>query len=107
MHLFDLAHARSGDKGDIVDITVVAREPRRFDHLRDAVTPDRVAAHLALGDGPTVVRHEVPQLYALKFVLAGALDGGVTHTLHLDPHGKCLSSCLLDMEIPEPSGDAG
>jgi hypothetical protein len=100
MQLFDVAHARSGDKGDTVDITVVSRDPAHFARLRELVTPDRVADHLALSDGTSVVRHEVPQLYALKFVLFGALDGGVTHTLDLDPHGKCLSSCLLDMELP-------
>jgi hypothetical protein len=99
MRLHDLAHARAGDKGDISDISVIARRPQDYPLLRDVVTAERVREHFAdIVTGP-VERYEVPQLYALKFVLHDALGGGVTRTLSLDPHGKSLSSSLLEMEL--------
>ncbi len=99
--LFDVAHARSGDKGDISDITVVARRPQDYATLCRLVTSERVDAHFADLGCSDIERFELPQLYALKFVLHDALDGGVTSSLNLDAHGKCLGSCLLDMEIPD------
>jgi hypothetical protein len=99
--LFDLAHARSGDKGDIADITLVARRPADYAVLRLAVTAERVGAHFADLGCSAVERYELPQLHALKFVLHDALGGGVTRSLNLDAHGKCLGSCLLEMEIPD------
>jgi hypothetical protein len=99
MRLYDMAHARAGDKGDISDISVIARRPQDYPHLRDVVTAERVREHFADIVRGQVERYEVPQLYALKFVLHGALGGGVTRTLNLDPHGKSLSSSLLEMEL--------
>jgi hypothetical protein len=101
MRLVDLAHARSGDKGDIADITVVARDPGTYAHLRALITAEAVAAHFADLAPSTVERFELPRLHALKFVLHDALDGGVTRSLRLDVHGKCLSSCLLEMDVPD------
>lgn len=102
MLLFDLAHARSGDKGDIADITLVARRPRDYETIRRAVTTERVDAHFADLGCSAVERYELPQLHALKFVLHDALGGGVTRSLNLDAHGKCLGSCLLEMEMEIP-----
>ena len=101
MRLYQLAHARAGDKGNISDISVIAYVPRDYEFLREHVTAERVREHFAdIVRGP-VRRYELPQLHALKFVLHDALGGGVTRTVNLDAHGKSLSSCLLEMELPE------
>ena len=102
MRLHQLAHARAGDKGNVSDISVIAYAPDDYEFLRDQVTAERVREHFAdIARGP-VDRYELPQLHALKFVLHDALAGGATRTLNLDVHGKSLSSCLLEMELPEP-----
>ena len=99
MLLHELAHARAGDKGDTADITVVAYDPADYDRLREELTADRVARHFSDLPVSSVDRYELPQLHALKFVLHGALGGGVTETLNLDAHGKSLSSSLLALEL--------
>ena len=99
MILRDVAHTRSGDKGDISNISVIAFDPVDYDLLLREVTCARVKA--VLGDmvqGP-IERYELPQLGALNFVLHRALSGGVTRSLALDVHGKCLGSLLLSMPI--------
>ena len=101
MRLHQLAHARAGDKGNVSDISVIAYEPDDYEFLREQLTAQRVRAHFAeIARGP-VDRYELPRLHALKFVLHDALAGGATRTLNLDVHGKALSSCLLEMELPE------
>jgi hypothetical protein len=101
MKLRDIAHARSGDKGDISNISVIAYSLEDFPLLQQAVTPEALKACLegiAQGD---IIRHELPALGALNFVLRRALGGGVTRSLALDAHGKCLAAVLLDLDIPE------
>ncbi|MEU9882585.1 AtuA-related protein [Streptomyces phaeochromogenes] len=99
--LHEIAHARSGDKGSTADISVIAHRSADYPRLCTLLTPERVREHFAdLPMGP-VRRHEVPSLHALKFVLYGALDGGVTRSLGLDAHGKSLAACLLEMDVPE------
>jgi hypothetical protein len=101
VQLYQLAHARAGDKGNISDISVIAYEPGDYEFLREHVTAERVRAHFAdIALGP-VERYELPRLHALKFVLHEALGGGATRALNLDVHGKSLSSCLLEMELPD------
>jgi hypothetical protein len=100
MKLHDLAHGRTGDKGDTSNISVIAYRAQDFDRLLAAVTTDRVAAHLGQPVG-AVTRYVLPQLGAMNFVIRGALAGGVTRSLALDAHGKCLSSVLLDMPLPD------
>jgi hypothetical protein len=101
MRLHQLAHARAGDKGNSCDISVIAYAPGDYEFLREQVTADRVREHFAdIVRGP-VQRYELPRLHALKFVLHDALGGGVTRTVSLDAHGKSLSSCLLELELPE------
>jgi hypothetical protein len=105
MLLREIAHARTGDKGDTSQISVIAYDPADYPFLAEHVTADRVRAHFAAilsGDnGARVTRYGVPGLGALNFVMQGALAGGVTRSLSLDAHGKCLGSVLLELQIPQ------
>lgn len=101
MKLRQLAHSRTGDKGDSSNISLIAFDPADYDHLARHVTAERVKAHFAGLVSGEVRRYEIPSLGALNFVMRQALGGGVTRSLQLDPHGKGLSSALLDLEIPE------
>ena len=99
MRLRELAHARTGDKGETCNISLVAFDERDYPRLVEQVTADRVTSHFAGIVHGEVRRYELPQLHALNFVLTRALGGGVTRSLALDAHGKSLSSLLLDLEI--------
>jgi hypothetical protein len=99
MKLRELAHSRTGDKGDISNISVIAYDAGDYPLLEQAVTAERVKHHLAGIVRGEVVRYALPRLGALNFVMQGALGGGVTRSLALDPHGKSLSSALLDLDI--------
>lgn len=101
MRLHDIAHARTGDKGDISNISVIAYDAAHWPLIRDTVTPERVAAHFGTFEARNVTRYDLPQLQALNFVIRGALTGGVTRSLALDAHGKCLASILLEMPVGE------
>ena len=97
--LVDLAHARSGDKGDTANIGLIALKPKYYLLLVKQVTAARVARHFkGMIKGP-VERFELPNLYALNFLLHGALDGGGTISLKTDAQGKVFSTALLRMEI--------
>jgi hypothetical protein len=100
MKLREIAHSRAGDKGDTANISVIARDPADYFLLEKHLTVERVKAFFAEIVTGEVVRYELPGLGALNFVLHGALGGGVTRTLALDPHGKSLGSAILEMEIP-------
>jgi hypothetical protein len=100
MKLRDIAHSRTGDKGNTSNISVIAFDGAHYDFLREHVTSSRVKACFAEIVGGEVTRHELPMIGALNFVLTGALGGGVTRSLALDAHGKGLSSALLDLELP-------
>lgn len=104
MKLRDLAHARSGDKGDISNIAVIAYDPADYARLARDLTPQRVRDHLGAIVRGEVLRYELPALCALNFVLHGALGGGVTRSLALDAHGKCLSGLLLELEVAADEG---
>ena len=99
MLLRQLAHSRTGDKGNAVNISVIAYDGRDYARILDQVTADRVRAHFAGLVRGAVVRYELPAIGALNFVLHDALEGGVTRSVRLDPHGKSLGSLLLEMEI--------
>lgn len=101
MKLRELAHSRTGDKGPVVNISVIARDERDYPRLERAVTADRVRQHLADFTEEEVVRYTLPGIGALNFVLRRARGDAVTRSLGLDAHGKSLSSALLDMEIPD------
>lgn len=99
MKLYEIAHSRTGDKGNISNISLIAYDIEDYDLLKEKVTTDRVKewfSDIVTGD---VVRYELPKLGALNFVMHGALGGGVTKSLSIDMHGKSLSSALLEMEI--------
>ncbi|UZE09475.1 hypothetical protein [Pseudomonas sp. B21-053] len=102
MKLRELAHSRTGDKGDTSNISVIAFRAEDFPRLCAWLTVERVSAHFAeLLDpqGPPVRRYELPNVHALNFVLPGILRGGVTRSLALDAHGKALGAALLDLEL--------
>jgi len=101
MKLRELAHARAGDKGNISQLSVIAHDPGDYAFLAEHVTAERVRTHLAAAAAGTVDRYELPNLGALNFVLHDALAGGVTRSMALDAHGKCLSGVLLEMELPD------
>jgi hypothetical protein len=97
--LVALAHARSGDKGDIADISLFAPDLEIYGLLAREVTAERIKKHFAGIITGSVERFEVPNVLALKFVLHGALDGGASRSIRSDALGKSLSSALLRMEI--------
>ena len=97
--LIDFAHARSGDKGDLVNIGLIARKPEDYPILVREVTADRVKKHFEGVCRGRVERFELPNLGALNFLLHEALDGGGTVALKADPQGKTYSTALLRMEI--------
>jgi hypothetical protein len=97
--LIELAHARSGDKGDTSNIGLIARDPADYPVLLREVTPERVKEHFAGVCLGKVERFELPNLGALNFLLYESLDGGGTLALKADPQGKTYSSALLRMEI--------
>lgn len=99
MKLYEIAHSRTGDKGNISNISVIAFEKKNYPLLCRQLTPKRVKAFFGDVVRGDVIRYELPQLGALNFVLYDALGGGVTRSLRLDAHGKCLCSYLLDMDI--------
>jgi hypothetical protein len=101
MKLRAIAHSRSGDKGAVVNISLIAFDERDYPRLVRHVTASRVNAHFADLVHGEVIRYELPCIAALNFVLRDVVDGGVTRTLALDAHGKSLSSALLDLEIPD------
>ncbi len=99
MKLRELAHSRTGDKGNIANISVIAYRAEDYPVLVKNVTAERVKDYFSEIFEGEVVRYELPLLGAMNFVLYDALGGGVTRSLALDKHGKSLSSALLDMEI--------
>ena len=103
VRLVELAHARSGDKGDTANVGLIALKPEYYPLLVEQVTAARVARHFqGMIQGP-VQRYELPNLHALNFLLHGALDGGGTISLKTDAQGKVLSTALLRMEIAVPA----
>jgi len=100
--LRQIAHARAGNKGDTSNVSLIVYDQAHYEAVRDQTTPERVKAWFGPLVRGRVMRYELPQLGALNFVLEGALGGGVTRTLALDPHGKSRSSLLLEMEVDLP-----
>ncbi|MEA2763736.1 MAG: hypothetical protein QOK07_140 [Gemmatimonadaceae bacterium] len=106
VRLLDIAHARSGDKGDTANVGVIALQPRWYALLEQFVTRDRVADHFRGMIEGEVERYELPNLNALNFLLHGALDGGGTLSLKTDAQGKVFSTALLRMVIDVPDAEA-
>jgi hypothetical protein len=100
--LREIAHSRTGDKGDTSNISLIAYDAQHYAHLVREVSAARIKAHFGALVRGDVIRYELPEIGALNFVLQRALGGGVTRSLALDAHGKSLSSALLDLEIADP-----
>ena len=99
VRLVDIAHARSGDKGDTANVGVIAYRPEWYELLRDTLTKQRVTDHFrGMIDGD-VERFELPNLNALNFLLHGALDGGGTLSLKTDAQGKVFSTAMLRLVL--------
>lgn len=99
MTLYDIAHSRAGDKGNISTLSLIPFDENDYDMLCSKVTVEKVKIHLShivLGE---IVRYEMPNISSLLFVCHHALMGGVTTSLAMDTHGKALSYALLEMEI--------
>ena len=99
--VYELGHARAGDKGNTSNVSVIAYDETAWEILREQLTPERVMrAYRHIAKGP-VTRYELPKLRALNFVIENALGGGVTISLAQDAHGKSLSYVMLGIELPE------
>ena len=99
MKLREIAHSRTGDKGNISVISVIAYKPEDFDYIKEKVTEETVADYFKEIVHGKVTRYELPNIYALNFVMEDALGGGVTRSLAVDMHGKTLGFALLVMEV--------
>lgn len=102
-----LAHARSGDKGDISNIAVFAYTPALYGLLREQFTAERFKAHYRGAIRGEVLRYPCDNIEALNFVCHGALGGGVSRSLCLDNYGKALSAAILGFEVEVPDALAG
>ncbi len=106
VRLLDIAHARSGDKGDTANVGVIALRREWYPLLERHLTRERVAEHFqGMISGP-VERFELPNLNALNFLLHGALDGGGTLSLKTDAQGKVYSTALLRLVLDIPDDAA-
>ncbi len=104
--LLDLAHARSGDKGNTSNIGVIARKPEFYPLLKKNLTAERVKKHFAGITFGSVERFELPNLGALNFVLPFILESGGSTSLRIDAQGKAMGQAILEMMIDVPeSGD--
>jgi myo-inositol catabolism protein IolC len=101
MTLRDVAHSRTGDKGIMLNFSVIARDERDYPWLVEVVTPERVSGHLGVLIDRQVRRYLLPEICAMNFVASRPPGQSVTRSLAIDPHGKSLSSALLEMPIPE------
>ena len=97
--LYDLAYGRSGDKGNICNVSVIARSSEAYAELKEKLTPERVKAHLGSLVKGKVERFDLDNIEAFNFVLYEALDGGGTRSLRIDPLGKSMAGALLYMEF--------
>ncbi len=102
VQLRELAHSRTGDKGDISNISVICYDPADYELVKAQLTTERVREHFSEYVQGDVVRYELPSIGALNFVMYKALGGGVTRSLRIDAHGKCLSSSILEIELERP-----
>lgn len=103
--LGQIAHARSGDKGNHANVGVVAYTPAGFEFLKRELTEELVAQFF-LGLGATRVdRYKLPKVGALNFVLHNALAGGASQSLRIDTQGKLLGTAILDLPLPAPADD--
>ncbi|MDP6517372.1 MAG: hypothetical protein QF926_12230 [Alphaproteobacteria bacterium] len=101
VRVYDLAHARTGDKGHGVNVAVIAYDQAGYAHLDRHLTAEKVMAAFAHFAAGPVHRYPLPRLRAFNFVVDHALGGGVTANLSQDLHGKSLSSLMLTITLPD------
>ena len=99
MKLKNIAHSRTGDKGNISNISLIAYNYEDYLYIKEKVTPQVVKNYFNEICKGNVERYEVESVWGLNFVLYNCLGGGVTKSLSLDKHGKTLGMILLDMDI--------
>jgi hypothetical protein len=99
--LREIAHSRTGDKGNVSNISLIVYRLKDYPRIAEHITADQVRDWFKEIVRGRVTRYELPQLGALNFVMDQALGGGVLRSLAVDKHGKSLSSALLEMEIPD------
>ncbi|MGF6907760.1 AtuA-related protein [Fusobacterium sp. PH5-44] len=99
VYLNQLAHGRSGDKGDTSNVCIFARDPKDYEFLKRILTPQRVKEYFGEMVKGTVTRYEVETLHGFNFVMKHALGGGATHSLRLDSLGKSMGSAFMRMKI--------
>lgn len=101
--LIDIAHGRSGDKGNKSNIGIIARHPATYPYLKENLTAEVVKEHMKHICKGEVERYEMPNIDALNFVLNDSLGGGGTVSLKLDAQGKTHAATLLrmDMDVPD------
>jgi hypothetical protein len=101
MKLGEIAHARSGDKGNHANIGVIAYEATDYERLRRELTAQRVAEFFSGLGAARVERFELPKIHALNLVLYNALAGGASQSLRIDSQGKLLGTAILELELPD------
>ena len=99
MKLYDIAHSRAGDKGNISTLSLIPYDENDYEMLCQKVTIESVQKHMKGIISGEIIRYEMPNISSLLFVCQDALAGGVTTSLRIDTHGKALSYALLEMEI--------
>jgi hypothetical protein len=99
MKLYDIAHSRAGDKGNISTLSLIPYDENDYEMLCQKVTVENVKKHMKGIVSGEIVRYEMANISSLLFVCQDALAGGVTTSLRMDTHGKALSYALLEMEI--------
>ena len=97
-----IAHGRSGDKGDIVNLGIIARKPEYYSVIEEQVTAARVREHFGIFCRGTVIRYDLPKIHAFNFVLTHALGGGGTVSLRIDTQGKTYAAALMRMKVLVP-----
>ena len=99
MKLREIAHSRTGDKGDISNISVIPYDEADYEFLKEVLTETVIKDYFREICHGEVIRYELDGLHALNFVLHHTLGGGVTRSLTVDRHGKTLGMALLEMEV--------
>jgi hypothetical protein len=99
VYLHDIAHGRSGDKGDTSNVCIFARKPEYYALIEKQVTPEKVKAWFGGMVKGRVIRYDLPKLNGFNFVMSHALGGGATHSLRLDSLGKSMASAFMRMKV--------
>lgn len=105
IYLYDIAHGRSGDKGDTSNVCVFARKPEYYEIIKREVTPENLKEYFGDMVGGDIIRYDVETLNGMNFVMHHALGGGATMSLRLDSLGKSMGSAVMRMRIHVTEGE--